>query len=54
MNNDEKIQEIEQIMSDYREKLAVLRKKQFLVIENLLDKTDAKKIAKIKEEIEKL
>lgn len=54
MDNNDKIQKIDAIMADYREKLSKLRKKQFAIIENMLDKTDAKKIARLKEEIEKL
>ena len=54
MNAQEKIKKIDSIVSEYKSKISDLRKKQFGVVERLLDKTDSKKIARIKEEIKNL
>ena len=54
MDEQERIKKIDAIVFKYKSSISDLRKKQFGVVEQLLDKTDAKKIARIKEEIKNL
>lgn len=51
MTEQEKIEKINQIVAEFKQRLSEIRAHQFEVMKRLVDKTDARKIARIKEEL---
>lgn len=53
MTEEEKIEKTNQVVANFKQRLSEIRAHQFEVMKRLVDKTDARKIAKIKEELNK-